>query len=66
MYKRVIFGPVANEKIAKLKDISGYELSSFVLLAIMVIAMGVYPKPLLNYVHHTVTYTLSQADKSKL
>ena len=66
MYKRVIFGPVANEKIAKLKDISGYELSSFVLLAIMVIAMGVYPKPLLNYVHHTVSYTLSQADKSKL
>lgn len=66
MYKRVIFGPVANEKVAKLKDISGFELSAYVLLAVMVIGMGVYPKPMLDYVHHTVSYTLTQADKSKL
>jgi len=54
MYKRVIFGPVANDKIASLKDISGFELSAYVLLALMVIAMGVYPKPMLDYVHQTV------------
>lgn len=66
MYKRVIFGPVANEKVAALKDISGFELSAYVLLAIMVIAMGVYPKPMLEYVHQTVSHTLALADKSKL
>jgi len=66
MYKRVIFGEVANQKVAALKDISGFELSAYVLLAIMVIAMGVYPKPMLEYVHQTVSHTLSLADKSKL
>lgn len=66
MYKRVIFGQITNEKVAALSDISGFELSAFVLLALMVLAMGVYPKPVLDYVHHTVTYTLAQADKSKL
>lgn len=66
MYKRVIFGPVANEKVAELKDLSGFELSAYVLLAIMVIALGVYPKPMLDYVHQTVSHTLALADKSKL
>jgi NADH-quinone oxidoreductase subunit M len=66
MYKRVIFGAVANDKVAALKDISGFELSAYVLLALMVIAMGVYPKPMLEYVHQTVSHTLALADKSKL
>ncbi|MFI4918247.1 MAG: NuoM family protein [Legionellales bacterium] len=66
MYKRVIFGPVANEKVASLKDISGFELSAYVLLALMVLAMGIYPKPMLDYVHQTVAHTLALADNSKL
>jgi len=66
MYKKVIFGAVANEKVAALKDISGFELSAYVLLALIVIAMGVYPKPMLEYVHQTVSHTLALADKSKL
>ena len=66
MYKRVIFGPINNKHVAELRDLSGFELSAYVLLAVMVIAMGVYPKPMMNYVHHTVSYTLAQADKSKL
>lgn len=66
LYKRVLFGPVLNEKVASLKDLSGFELSAYLLLAIMVIALGVYPKPMLEYIHQTVSYTLSLADKSKL
>jgi len=66
MYKRVIFGPIANEKVATLKDLSGFELSAYVLLALMVVAMGVYPKPLLEYVHQTVSHTLTLASQSKL
>jgi NADH-quinone oxidoreductase subunit M len=66
MYKRVIFGAIANEKVAQLRDLSGFELSAYLLLALMVIAMGVYPKPMLDYVHQTVSHTLAQADKSKL
>lgn len=66
MYKRVFFGPVRNSKVENLKDISGFELSAYILLALMVIVMGVYPKPVLNYVHQSVSHTLAQADKSKL
>lgn len=66
MYKRVIFGPIANEKVAKMKDLTGFEISAYALLAFMVIALGVYPKPMLDYVHQTVSHTLAQADKSKL
>ena len=65
MYKRVIFGPIVNEKVAELKDLCGFELSAYVLLAIMVVAMGVYPKPVLTYIHQTVSHTLAYADKSK-
>lgn len=66
MYKRVIFGKVANKHVEELRDLDGFELSSYILLAIMVIAMGVYPKPILNYVHQSVAHTLELAAKSKM
>lgn len=66
MYKRVIFGPVVNEKIKELKDLDKFEVSAYVLLALMVLAMGIYPKPMLDYVHQTVSHTLAQADRTKL
>lgn len=66
MYKRVIFGKVANENVAALRDLSPFELSAYILLAIMVLVLGIYPKPMINYVHQTVSYTLAHADKSKL
>jgi len=66
LYKRVIFGAVTNPKIKKLKDLNVFEKSAFVLLAVMVIGMGVYPKPVMDYVHQSVNTALLQADKSKL
>ncbi|MCC5791990.1 MAG: NADH-quinone oxidoreductase subunit M [Legionellaceae bacterium] len=66
LYKRVIFGPVTNAKVEHLKDISGFETTAFGLLALVVLLMGIYPKPVLDYVHQTVSHTLAQADKSKL
>ena len=66
MYKRVIFGPITNPKVAELKDISGFELSAFVLLACMVLIMGIYPKPMLNYIHQSVQDVLLLANKTKL
>lgn len=66
MYKRVIFGAVSNPRVAELKDLSPFETSAYVLLALMVIAMGVYPKPMLEYVHQSVSHTLALSDKTKL
>ncbi|MDF1645721.1 MAG: NADH-quinone oxidoreductase subunit M [Legionellaceae bacterium] len=66
MYKRVIFGPIIHKPVASLKDLSKFEVSAYALLALMVIGMGVYPKPMLDYVHQSVSTTLKQADHSKL
>jgi NADH-quinone oxidoreductase subunit M len=66
MYKRVIFGAVVNPAVGNLKDLSPFETSAYVLLALMVVAMGVYPKPMLEYVHQTVSHTLALTEKSKL
>jgi NADH-quinone oxidoreductase subunit M len=66
MYKRVIFGPIVHKNVAELRDLGGFEISAYVLLALAVVALGVYPKPMLEYVHQTVSHTLAQADKSKL
>jgi NADH-quinone oxidoreductase subunit M len=66
MFKRVIFGPVKSEQIEKLRDLSFTELSAYVLLALMVILMGVYPKPVLDYVHQSTSDTLVLLSKTKL
>ena len=65
MYKRVIFGPVTNERISQLRDLNGFEMSAYGLLALMVVGMGVYPKPMLGYIHQTVAHTLALASQSK-
>lgn len=66
MYKRVIFGAVTNDKVQAMKDLSGFELSAYLLLALMVLGLGIYPKPMLEYVHQTVSHTIALAETSKL
>ncbi len=44
MYKRVIFGAIANAHVAELKDINRREFWILALLAFFVMAMGLYPK----------------------
>ena len=46
MYKRVIFGAVANDHVAALKDLNGREFFVLSALAVAVLAMGIYPLPL--------------------
>jgi len=66
MYKRVIFGEVGNESIAALEDIRGVELLSFVLLAVPVLVIGLYPAPLIDIFHTTISHLLSVTHLSKL
>jgi len=66
MYKRVIFGPVVHERVNQLRDIHGFEVAAYILLAVMVVGVGVYPKPMIDYLHQTVNNTLLFADKTKL
>lgn len=66
MVKRVIFGPVLHPKIETIQDLSKHEFTAYLLLALMVIGMGIYPKPFLDCIHQSVNMTLLQADKTKL
>ncbi|OIR13951.1 NADH-quinone oxidoreductase subunit M [mine drainage metagenome] len=54
MYKRVIFGAVANDHVAHLRDIGSREKLVFVILAITVLGMGLYPLPFADIMHASV------------
>jgi NADH-quinone oxidoreductase subunit M len=54
MVKRVVFGAVANDHVAALKDIDGREFSFLAVLAVGVLLLGVWPDPLLDVMHASV------------
>ena len=66
MYKRVIFGDIANERVAALTDIGAREFLVLGLLAAAVLAMGVYPKPFTDLMHASVADLLQHVGRSKL
>lgn len=61
MVKRVFFGPVLNEEIAKLPDLTWLEKTNYILLAIGVFFVGLYPTPILNVLHVTIGHLLEQS-----
>ena len=66
MYKRVVFGDVANDHVAELEDIGGREFAFLAVLAICVLAMGLYPKPITDVLHTSVNELLRHVAVSKL
>jgi NADH-quinone oxidoreductase subunit M len=66
MYKRVVFGPVANEHVAALKDLDGREFLVLSALAVAVLAMGIYPLPFTEVMHASVNDLLRHVALPKL
>jgi NADH-quinone oxidoreductase subunit M len=66
MVKRVIFGGVANDGVAKLQDIGTRELVMLVALALAVLALGVWPAPLVEVMDESLAGLLTHAAQSKL
>jgi len=66
MYKRVIFGAVANERVAALADLNGRELAVLGALAVAVLVMGVYPLPFTEVMHASVNDLLRHVALPKL
>ena len=66
MVKRVYFGAVANEHVAKLTDINAREFLMLAALAIPVLWMGLYPKPFTDVMQVSVTELLRHVALSKL
>jgi NADH-quinone oxidoreductase subunit M len=66
MIKRVIFGETANEQVAALKDIDQREFSILAILAIAVIALGVWPQPLIDVMQPSIEQLVQHMLQSKL
>ena len=66
MVKRVYLGPVTNDDVKTLSDINTREFFMLALLAIAVLAMGVYPKPFTDVMDASVTDLLKHVAISKL
>ncbi len=66
MYKRVVYGDVANAQVRALQDLSGREFWLLGTLAAAVLVMGIWPRPFVDVMHVSVTDLLAHVAKSKL
>jgi NADH-quinone oxidoreductase subunit M len=66
MVKRVIFGPVANDKVAALQDLNPREFLVLGVLALSVVLLGIWPAPLLNMMEASMQHLLRQLLTSKI
>lgn len=58
-YQRVMFGPLDKEQNKILSDLNLREISLMIPIAVMIIVMGVYPKPFLEKIEPSVNKLLS-------
>ncbi len=66
LYKRVIYGKVANEGVASLQDITGREFLILSALAVVVLLFGLWPAPLLDVMRPTLDHLVQHIVQSKL
>ena len=66
MYKRVIYGAVANTAVANLTDINGREKFIMLSLAVVVLFFGILPAPLFDMMGASVDQLVVQISQSKL
>ena len=66
LVKRVAFGPVTNPEVDHLTDLSAREFLMLGVLAVMVLALGIWPRPLLAVIEPSVQQLLLQILPGKL
>jgi NADH-quinone oxidoreductase subunit M len=62
----VAFGPITNPEVERLTDVSAREFLMLGLLAVMVLALGIWPRPLLAVIEPSVQQLLLQILPGKL
>lgn len=66
MYKRVTFGDLVKDEVKAMPDMNWRELGFFAPLIVLVIWLGLYPLPVLDVMHASVSNLIAQATASKL
>jgi NADH-quinone oxidoreductase subunit M len=66
LVKRVIYGEVANEKVAALEDLNGREFLVLGVLAAAVLLVGLWPAPLLDVMRASTLHLAQQLLVSKI
>ena len=66
MYKRVVFGAIANDQVRALKDIDAREMLMLSVLAIAVLVMGLWPRPVTDVSEASVRALLQHVAVSKV
>lgn len=63
-YERVFTGPVTNSKLEGLKDLGFREIAIMAPLVILVIAIGIYPKPIFDRIEPSTAIILDRIEAS--
>ncbi len=66
LVKRVLWGPVANDKVAAMKDLNGREYFVLGVFAFGTLLLGVWPKPLTDMMEPSIANLVMQIAASKL
>ncbi|WP_187647837.1 NADH-quinone oxidoreductase subunit M [Nitrosophilus labii] len=66
VYKESFFGPLTNEKNKNLTDLNAKELTSLVPLVLVVVWLGVYPKPVLGPIDTSVKSLVELMEKKAI
>jgi hypothetical protein len=63
MFQRVMFNKITNPENLKLKDINKREVALLVPIVMLILWIGIYPKPLLSRMDVSVNHLLTQVDE---
>ncbi len=66
MYKRVMFGAIGNERVASMSDVGSREFWMLFAMALLVLGLGVYPKPVTDMTQASVDALLQHVAASKI
>ena len=66
MVKRVVYGEVANDNVAKLQDLNSREFIVLAVLAASVLLVGLWPAPLVDMMNTSVELLIEQIAQPKL
>jgi NADH-quinone oxidoreductase subunit M len=66
MIKRVVFGEVANSHVAELTDVGAREFWMLLVLAVAVLIVGIYPRPLVEAMDASIGQLLIHVSQPKL